>query len=192
MTSDFSPLLQCLELLFWGSVVESKLTLLQGQGEALLGDAVVLAQHPFFLTPDVLNFIHVVLVVTKLLRMADPMVVEATHIQRVVDTITVCVHDTLGNDFSLDYRHQRPVPGVVHDLGIDPSLAIENTEDHNLASSATPSLAFVDAAEVAFVQLHRTCENLMLISGQVIDSELSDFPVAQGVRIGVQSKQICS
>lgn len=115
---------------------------------------------------------------------------EATHVQRVIAAVAVRVHDAAGSDFPLDHGHQRPAPGVVDDLGIDLPLAREDAEDHHLAGSATTSLAFADAAEVAFVQFRGSCEGFMLDSGQVIGNGLSGFPVVQGGRVGLHSQQI--
>jgi len=85
------PLLQQGQEPAGGAVVEPPLALLQVEVEVLPRDAVVAAQVPFGLVPEVLDTVDVPLAVAKALLVVDPHMAKLRHVEHVVGTVTVCI-----------------------------------------------------------------------------------------------------
>ena len=76
------------------SIVEPPFALFEEEVEVCFGDAVVAAQVPLGLVPEVLNAIDVVVpVFDKMVGVIDPVMVELRDIQNIVGSIAVGIND---------------------------------------------------------------------------------------------------
>lgn len=154
-----------------GSVVEAELALLEEQREAVPRDAIVFAQHPFGLVPEVLDAVDMASATRELHGVVDAHMAELAHVQRIVAAEAVGVDPAVRCYFPLDYRHQRGGFGVVHDLGIRLPTTLEQAEHEHLAGGAATALALADAPEVALVQFDGAIEHLVLDPCQLVGDQ---------------------
>ena len=112
----------------------------------------------FRLVPKILDTVDVVLFVCKQFRVIDPHMTEIGDIEGVVAGPGIRVDDAIGQDHAVYDRYQGLCAGVGDHLRVDLAATFEDTEDGDLAGSATASLSLTLAAEVAFVDLDLTGE----------------------------------
>ena len=104
-------------------VVKSPLACLQKERKLLLRYTVKLAHVQFCLVRDILNSIDEIMLVSKQLGMVDPIMLELGNIQHVVRTVSIRIHNAVGDDTLLHNHFQCLSPGVGYDLRIDLSTA---------------------------------------------------------------------
>lgn len=154
----------------------------------LARDAVVLAQVPFGLIPEVLDAVDVSPVPRrKGLGMIDPVMLETRHIQDVVAAKRVGVDDRVQFHVVLHDRQQRQCLGVRNHRGVDLAATLEDTEHRHLARSATASAALAHPAQVTLVQLDDTANRIVIFDAG--SDDLAQPVVEQNDRVPVYADQ---
>lgn len=149
------------------SGVESELGLLQVKVKRMSRHAVELRQPPFGVVPEALNAIHVAAVAGELAAVVvhphAPGVADVD--QAIVPSPAVGMNDAVEAHPAPDRPQQRGFSAVRHDLGVNPSVAFEQSEDDRFAAG-TASLFASDAtrAEVTFIDLDFTGERRRLLT----------------------------
>lgn len=177
--------------LAWISVVESPLAFLDKQLEMSLRYPIIPSQVALRLTPEVLNPIDMCAArAHQLFGVVDPVVLEATRVQGIVGPEAVGEHDGVRLDLAVDDRQQRGPFEVGRQRGVDLAAALQNAEDDNLSSRATPSFALAMAAEIAFVEFDLTTEGAFVCDA--LADGLAQFVVVERGRVTVDARQIGS
>ena len=127
--------------------VKSKFAFFQEQREGFAIDSVVFSQDAFCLIPKILNAVNMVLAVGKFLGMVDAVMDETAHVQLVVAAQAIGINNTVRHDFLFDNSHQSIGLGIIHDNGINPSVAFQNAEDNHFSCRAATTSAFTPSAE---------------------------------------------
>ena len=172
--------------------VKPKFAFFQEQRERFAIDSVVFAQDAFCPIPKIPNAVNVVLTVGKFLGMVDTVMDETAHVQLVVAAQAIRVNNAVRHDFLFDNRHQSIGLGIIYDNGIDPSVAFQDAEDNHFSCRTATTPAFTPSAEIAFVQLDRTLENLIGSQGQIMADNHTDFAVEQNGEVGLNVQNIGS
>lgn len=137
-------------------MVESEFTLLEMQMEQVAADAVELGQTPLGKAPEAFDPVDVALAADELvLPMLDAKVFFITHVdQAVVPTPAIGMDHDPGLDFAANNRLKSLFRTVRDDLGVDPAITFEDSEDDRLAAGPAAAFAADSAfAEVGFVDL---------------------------------------
>ena len=145
------PCAKCFQELVWRTVVEPPFAFLDEEMEVLPGNAVISAQVPFRLVPEVLNAVDVVIPVCKEFRMIDPHMVEVSDIELVISAEAVGVDNAVRLHFTGNYRNQRVRLRILHRQDEDASATLQKTEHRDLARCAAATLSLPYAAEITFV-----------------------------------------
>ena len=164
--------------------VKPKFAFFQEQREGFAINSVVFAQDAFCLIPKILNAVNVVLAVCKFLGMVDAVMDETAHVQLVVAAQAIGINNTVRHDFLFDNSHQSIGLGIIHDNGINPSVAFQNEEDNHFSCRTATTSAFTPSTEIAFVQFNRALKNLIGSQGQMMVDDHADFAVEQNGGVG--------
>jgi len=138
------------------ATIEPPFALLEEQKEAVPGDAVETSQVALGLVPEILDAIDVVLPVHEPLGMIDPYMVEVRDIQRIIALESVRVDDAVRQDHTLHDGEKRRASGVGNHDRVDPSTALQQSENRDFSGSTSATFAFPDPSEVALVDFNLT------------------------------------
>lgn len=134
-------------------------------------DAVVLAQAPRGLVPEVLDAVDVSLVPRReALGVIDPVMLETRHIQDVVAAKRVGVDDRVQFHLVLRDLQQRQRLRIRDHRRIHLSATLEDTEHRHLARSTAPSAALARPAEVVLVQFDDTADRVVVFDAAAMIS----------------------
>ena len=172
--------------------VKPKFAFFQEQRERFAIDSIVFSQDAFCLVPKIFNAVNMVPAVCKFLEMVDAVMDETAHVQLVVAAQTIGINNTVRHDFLFDNSHQSIGLGIIYDNGINPSVAFQDAEDNHFSCRTATTPAFTPSAEIAFVQLDRTLENLIGSQGQMMVDDHADFAVEQNGGVGLNAQNIGS
>ena len=120
-------------------------------------------QPPFGKTPEALDPVDVTsspIRVTSLV-MVDAMVLIAVEHQAVISAPLVRIDPAARSDELANDRSNLSGRGVLDDLGVDPTVAPQQTKDRDLGCTA-PALAPVLASKVALIQFDLSGKSLLL------------------------------
>ena len=121
-------------------------------------DAVVSAQMPFGLVPEVLDPVDMVPFLDKFLRVIDPVMPELGDIENIVGAEAISIDNAVGFDALTNNPEQCLGLGIRDRNRVDQSAAFEQAKDRNLACGSTSPLALSTASEIAFVDFNLTIE----------------------------------
>lgn len=135
--------------------------------EGLFGNAIKLSEVTFRLIPEVLNAVDVVAFRGgEGLRVIDANMVISFDMEAVVTLERVTVDDAVGNHTFLDDGQQCLGLGVLNDLCVDLSSALQEAKHRHFPRSPATAFAFAPPAEVTLIDLHLTVERrLPLLMG---------------------------
>ena len=122
--------------------VKPKFAFFQEQREGFAINSVVFAQDAFCLIPKILNAVNVVPAVGKFLGMVDAVMDKTAYVQLVVAAQAIGINNTVRHDFLFDNSHQSIGLGIIHDNGINPSVAFQNAEDNHFSCRTATTSAF--------------------------------------------------
>ena len=105
---------------------------------------------------------------------------------------TIRVNNAVRHDFLFDNSHQSIRLGIIHHNGINLSVAFQDAEDNHFSCRTATVSAFTPSAEIAFVQLDGTLENLIGSQGQMMADNHTDFAVGQDGGVGLNVQNIGS
>ena len=128
------------------------------------------------LVAAILHAVDLVLFVCKQLEVVDPKLLEVQNIQRIVALPVVGINDAVGNDFSLDDRHQGLGADIRNGLRVDPSTTLQQTENRDFSRSSTAPLSFAATAEIEFIHFDLAADNHFAILLKVIGDENNRAP----------------
>ena len=117
---------------------------------------------------------------------------KTAYARLVIAAQAVGINNTVRHDFLSDNRHQSIGLSIIYDCGIAPSVAFQNAEDNHFSCRAATTSAFTPSAEIAFVQLDRTLENLIGSQGSIMADGHADFAVGQDGGVGLNVQNIGS
>ena len=130
--------------------------------------------------------------VCKFLGVVDAVMDKTAYVRLVIGAQAIRVNNTVRHDFLFDNSHQSIRLGIIHHNGINPSVAFQNAEDNHFSCRAATTSAFTPSAEIAFVQLDRTLENLIGSQGSIMADDHADFAVGQNGGVGLNVQNIGS
>lgn len=157
------------------------------QKEVFSTDTIELPQPPLREAPEVLDAVHMVALPVRVLKvsMVDAVVLVAIEDEPVVGLPGIGVDRRSLLDQTLHDRHQLALSRILDDLGVDPSMTLENPEDGDLVG-ASPSLVIPPFPEVALIELdlplHLPVDRLL-----IRENLLSEELVVPVHRVAVES-----
>ena len=120
--------------------------------------------------------------------MVNAVMDKPAHVRLVVAAQTIRVNNTVRHDFLFDNSHQSIGLGIIHDNGINPSVAFQNAEDNHFSCRTATTSAFTPSTEIAFVQFNRALKNLIGSQGQMMVDDHADFAVGQDGGVGLKPR----
>ena len=125
------------------SIVEAPFAFFKMQVKRMIGHTVELLEASFCKAPKAFNAINMMCSNDKLIAaMFNPKMPSVADIhQTIIATPAVAMNHHFRSDTPPYHRLQTGFRAVRHDLGVDPSIALEKSKDRRLARSATPSFA---------------------------------------------------
>ena len=137
------------------SVIIPELLLLEVEGEASWGDAMVFDQSLLGVAPESLQSVDVYTPLGKLFSVIDSQMPVAAEHKGVVDLKAVGVDDTASPHLFDGQIHDRLSSDIGHDLYPDAAISLQDTEDGDFFARPSPPHAFLASrAEVGFVEFH--------------------------------------
>lgn len=145
--------------------IEAPLALFQVQMEGHDGHAVELLEPPLGIAPEALDAVDVTLVVSELVvAVADSEVLRVADIdEAVVTSPAVAMDDGVSRHPAAGNSLQSGLLAVRHDLGVDASLALEESEDDSL----TPRASAAPAAHAARSEVGLIHFDLAVLKGRL-------------------------
>lgn len=122
-------------------------------------DTVELEESPFGKAPEVLDTVNVAVPAARILLtvVMNPIVPVAVEHKTVVGHPAIGVNRTAPSDESLDNRPNFTGAGVLDDLGVHPTPALQDSENRDLGRTPPPS-SLAPATKVRLIQFNRTPE----------------------------------
>lgn len=181
------------------ALVEAELGFLEVQVKHMALDAFHLGQTQLGVSPERLDTIDVRLRVGELVTAVihAQMLGVADIDEAVIAAPAIAVDDAVQRYLAPNNLLQRGFPGVGHDLGGDPAVALEQAKDDGLAACTAPALAtHATRAEVGLVHFDLTRPGAVpsAFQGQTLaqlDVDAVDRPQADaGKSGGIGSRQV--
>ena len=151
-------------------------------------NAVVSAQMPLSLVPEILDPVDMVPFLDKFLGMIDPVMPELADIENIVGAEAISIDDAVGFDALTNNPEQCLRLGVRDRNRVDQPTALEQAKDRNLACDAASSLALPAASEIALVDFNLTIEKRRLF-GKLRGNEFAKLMVIQDGCIAINPCQ---
>jgi len=120
----------------------------------MFGNASIFAQVPFGLIPKVFDAIDVVMLVRTELTVIDAIVLKVRHIQVIVGTIIVGIHNTIRDNLLTDDGQKGLRFGIRNHLRIYLPSPLQDTKDGHFASRSPASFAFAPAPKVGLIHFN--------------------------------------
>ena len=119
----------------------------------------VVVQNMFSITPKTLNAINVVLgsLIDKFLGVIDHQMLTKA-LQRLITAKGIRIVNRALAGVVLNMGHEGPRRDRLHDLGIDPAIALQQAKDNAFASRTSASLTLPNAPKVRLIHLNLTRE----------------------------------
>lgn len=124
-----------------------------------LWNTVKFAHVALGLVPEVLDPVDVVLRVCEQLGMVDAQVLERAYIQRIIALPTVRVDNAIGDDLTLNDRHQGAAFGVGYHPSVDLAAALKQAKNRNFPRSTPPALALATTTKIALIYFDLAAEH---------------------------------
>ena len=134
----------------------------------LCGNTIKFSHMPFGLIPKVLNPIDVILFVSKQFWVIDPVVLKLRHIQHVIRTVVIGVHNAVWFNLFLYYTYQCFRFCICNDLSVSLAAPFDDTEHRNLARHISSAFAFPVSTKIAFINFDLTLKKLTDVSKLLI------------------------
>jgi len=167
--------------------VKAPFTLLEKPVKTIWFDAIKAAQVAFGLVPKILNAIDVIVLIGKQFRVVYAKMVKVAYVESVVGLKSVCINDTIRQDFSFNDGHDRLSFSVRDNGGINLSAPLQKPKDSNFATSTPSAFALADTTKIAFICLHLTRE---FIAGKLACNELTQTHVKRDSGIGLNTDDL--
>ena len=172
-------------------MVKTEFGLLEVQRKGLRWDTFELSQTQFGVGPEGLDTVDVAVASSKLVfSMMDSEVLGVANInQALVAPPTITVDDAVDRDMAPNNLLQRGFSGIRDNLGVDPTIPLEDTEDDGFRSSAaTPFTPNSPRPEVGFVDFDLSSEGA--VEGTFIGQASTDFLVDCVDRADTEDREI--
>ena len=125
-------------------------------------NAVIPAQMPFGLVPEVLDPVDMVPFLDEFLGMVDPVMPELGDIENIVGAEAISIDDTVGFDALMNNTEQCLRLGIRDRDRVGSSAALEQAKDRNLVCCAASPVALPTASEIALVDFNLAIEKRRL------------------------------
>jgi len=156
-------------------------------GEMVLGHSPVVVQDVLGVAPKAFNAVDVVAAaVRKRLAMVQTVVLTMT-LERIVAAKRVRVIHRAFPGMGADVCHQLVRRHLLHDLGVNASIALQKAKDNAFAGRPSAALAFASATEAGFVNLNLALQFARFQLGYVVDG-LAQALIHPGHRLVVESQ----
>src|SRR5450759_525151 len=148
--------------------------------------AAIVVQNMFSITPKPFNAVDMVfgLFTHKAFGMINHHMFSKS-LQRLISTKRIGVVDRSLVGMRLDMSHERLCRNRLHNLGVDPSIPLQQAEYDAFTSCATPTLTLANAAKVGLIQLDLTRQFGTFEFGGMKQRDAQPL-INPGYRLGIQ------
>src|SRR5450830_28769 len=114
--------------------------------------------------------------------------IKITHVQCVVASITIRIHNAVRRYFPGNERHEGGCFGVVHYLGKYLASTLQYSEYDYLAGGTPTPFVFANTTKIAFIQLYCTIKYFSCLKLYMMAYYLPNLPVEQHrcIRLNLQ------